>query len=161
MITRVAVEHLEFFSSIDEIALAERELIENLPWPQRDGGAERGRRARGAIRGSGARAGALVCTAQVDSAHGRRTTARARNFAPKISKSAASTAPPFDFVSPAGRARLELPLIGRHNVMNAVAALAAASVWGIGAADAQSVFPAAAARGQARRSRAASQKDLR
>ena len=33
LITRVAVEHLEFFSSIDEIALAERELIENLAWP--------------------------------------------------------------------------------------------------------------------------------
>ena len=33
LITRVAVEHLEFFSSIEEIALAERELIENLPWP--------------------------------------------------------------------------------------------------------------------------------
>ena len=47
----------------------------------------------------------------------------------------------FDFVSPAARARLELPLIGRHNVMNAVAALAAASVWGIGADDAQRVFP--------------------
>jgi UDP-N-acetylmuramoyl-tripeptide--D-alanyl-D-alanine ligase len=48
----------------------------------------------------------------------------------------------FDFVSPAGRARLELPLIGRHNVMNAVAGLAAASVWGIGAEDARRVFPA-------------------
>ena len=47
----------------------------------------------------------------------------------------------FDFVAPSGRARLELPLIGRHNVMNAVAALAAASVWGIGAEDAQRVFP--------------------
>ena len=47
----------------------------------------------------------------------------------------------FDFVSPGGRARLELPLIGRHNVMNALAALAAASVWGIGAAEAQRVFP--------------------
>ena len=47
----------------------------------------------------------------------------------------------FDFVSPAGRTRLNLPLIGRHNVMNAVAALAAASTWGIGAADAQKVFP--------------------
>lgn len=31
VITRVAVEHLEFFSSIGEIAKAERELIENLP----------------------------------------------------------------------------------------------------------------------------------
>src|SRR5260370_40852683 len=33
VITRIAVEHLEFFSSIDELALAERELIENLAWP--------------------------------------------------------------------------------------------------------------------------------
>ena len=33
VVTRVAVEHLEFFASIEEIALAERELIENLPWP--------------------------------------------------------------------------------------------------------------------------------
>jgi len=47
----------------------------------------------------------------------------------------------FDFVSPVGRARLELPLVGRHNVTNALAALAAASVWGIGAAEARSVFP--------------------
>src|SRR5277367_4768887 len=37
VITRVAVEHLEFFESIDEIALAERELIENLPWPNATG----------------------------------------------------------------------------------------------------------------------------
>ena len=47
----------------------------------------------------------------------------------------------FDFVSPGGRARLELPLIGRHNVMNALAALAAASVWGVGADEAKRVFP--------------------
>lgn len=38
--------------------------------------------------------------------------------------------------------RLGLPLIGRHNVMNALAALAAASVWGIGAEEAKRVFPA-------------------
>ena len=47
----------------------------------------------------------------------------------------------FDFVSPAGHARLEMPLIGRHNVMNALAALAAASLWGIGATEARRVFP--------------------
>src|ERR1019366_4097940 len=40
----------------------------------------------------------------------------------------------FDFVGPAGRARLTLPLAGRHNISNALAALAAASVWGVGAA---------------------------
>jgi UDP-N-acetylmuramoyl-tripeptide--D-alanyl-D-alanine ligase len=38
------------------------------------------------------------------------------------------------------RARLELALPGRHVISNALAALAAASVWGIGAEEAQSVF---------------------
>src|ERR1700733_10818551 len=47
----------------------------------------------------------------------------------------------FTFISPEGRTRLELPLIGRHNVMNALGALAAASVWGVGAEDAKRVFP--------------------
>ena len=42
VVTRVAVEHLEFFSSMDEIALAERELIENLAGPERDGRVECG-----------------------------------------------------------------------------------------------------------------------
>ena len=39
------------------------------------------------------------------------------------------------------RQRLTLPLPGRHNVANALAALAAASVWGIGATEAAQVFP--------------------
>ena len=60
VITRVAVEHLEFFSSVDEIALAERELIENLRVAECDGGVECGRRARGAVCGSGARAGVIA-----------------------------------------------------------------------------------------------------
>jgi len=47
----------------------------------------------------------------------------------------------FDFVSPQSGTRLRLPLIGRHNVMNTLAALAAASVWGIGAPEAERVFP--------------------
>src|SRR2546422_511257 len=47
----------------------------------------------------------------------------------------------FDFVWPAGRARLALPLVSRHNVTNALAALAAASIWGVGAAEAAHVFP--------------------
>jgi UDP-N-acetylmuramoyl-tripeptide--D-alanyl-D-alanine ligase len=47
----------------------------------------------------------------------------------------------FDFVAPEGRARLSLPLAGLHNISNALAALAAASVWGIGATEARKVFP--------------------
>jgi UDP-N-acetylmuramoyl-tripeptide--D-alanyl-D-alanine ligase len=46
----------------------------------------------------------------------------------------------FEYVSPEGRLRLELSVPGRHAIANALAALAAASVWGIGAAEAQQVF---------------------
>ena len=143
VITRIAVEHLEFFSSIEEIALAERELIENLAWPDAtavlNADDERVERfadvARGRVlwfsTGSGTDASAGA---------GATGAARAEFRAEKIEERGVGGSA-FDFVSPAGRARLELPLIGRHNVMNAVAALAAASVWGIGAEDAQRVFP--------------------
>jgi UDP-N-acetylmuramoyl-tripeptide--D-alanyl-D-alanine ligase len=141
VITRVAVEHLEFFSSIEEIALAERELIENLAWPDAtavlNADDERVARfdevARGRViwfsTGSSTSAGASASKA-----------ARAEFRAEKIEERGVAGSA-FDFVTPAGRTRLELPLIGRHNVMNAVAALAAASVWGIDAEDAQRVFP--------------------
>ncbi|HTV58146.1 MAG TPA: UDP-N-acetylmuramoyl-tripeptide--D-alanyl-D-alanine ligase [Verrucomicrobiae bacterium] len=129
VITRIAVEHLEFFASIDEIALAERELVENLAWP-------------GAAAVLNADDQRVAKFAEV--ARGRivwfggspQSEFRAENIEDRGVEGAA-----FDFVSPEGRARLALPLIGRHNVMNAVASLAAASVWGIGAADAAKVFP--------------------
>ncbi len=130
VVTRVAVEHLEFFESIDEIALAERELIENLAWP-------------------GATAVLNVDDERVakfsEVARGRLirfgTGAAAEFRAEKIEERGIEGSE-FDFVWPGGRVRLGLPLIGRHNVMNAVAALAAASVWGVGAEEAKRVFPA-------------------
>jgi UDP-N-acetylmuramoyl-tripeptide--D-alanyl-D-alanine ligase len=130
VITRIAVEHLEFFSSIEEIALAERELIENLAWPG----------ATAVLNADDERVARFA-----DVARGNvlwfGTGARAQFRAEAIEERGVQGSA-FDFVSPNGRARLELPLIGRHNVMNALAALAAASVWGIGAAEAQTVFPA-------------------
>ena len=142
VITCVAVEHLEFFSSIEEIALAERELIENLPWPQATAVlnaddprvAQFDQVAHGPILWFG-----LDSTRKIKAAarpNGTPAEFRAENIEERGIDGSA-----FDFVSPAGRTRLELPLIGRHNVMNAVAALAAAGTWGIGAADAQKVFP--------------------
>ena len=131
VITRVAVEHLEFFASIDEIALAERELIENLRMAEMRTAvlnADDERVARFAEVARGPR--------DLVRYFGARAEFRAENIEERGVEGSA-----FDFVSPAGRARLELPLIGRHNVMNALAALAAASVWGIGAEDAQRVFP--------------------
>jgi UDP-N-acetylmuramoyl-tripeptide--D-alanyl-D-alanine ligase len=129
VITRVAVEHLEFFASVDEIALAERELIENLAWPNAtavlNADDERVARFAEVARGPVIWFG---------------TSPRAEYRAENIEERGVEGST-FDFVSPAGRVRLELPLIGRHNVMNALAALAAASVWGIGAEEARRVFP--------------------
>jgi UDP-N-acetylmuramoyl-tripeptide--D-alanyl-D-alanine ligase len=132
VVTRVAVEHLEFFSSIEEIALAERELIENLAWPG----------ATAVLNADDERVAAFAAVAR-----GRvirfGTTTAAQFRAEKIEeRGLRGTA--FEFVSPTARARLALPLIGRHNVMNALAALAAASLWGIGAEEAKRVFPALA-----------------
>src|ERR1700693_1691735 len=130
VITRIAVEHLEFFSSIDEIALAERELIENLAWP-------------GATAVLNADDERVVRFAEVarGSVNWFGTNARAQFRAENIQERGVQGSA-FDFISPSASARLELPLIGRHNVMNALAALAAASVWGVSAAEAKSVFPA-------------------
>jgi UDP-N-acetylmuramoyl-tripeptide--D-alanyl-D-alanine ligase len=133
VVTRVAVEHLEFFSSIDEIALAERELIENLPWPNAtavlNADDQRVTKFAEVARGPVIRFG-------IDANAGAPAEFRAENIEERGIEGAA-----FDFVWPGGRARLESSLIGRHNVMNAAAALAAASVWGIGAAEAKRVFP--------------------
>jgi len=129
VITRIAVEHLEFFSSIEEIALAERELIENLAWPG----------ATAVLNADDERVTRFANVAQ-GNVMWFGTSARAQFRAENIEERGVEGSA-FDFVSPSGRLRLELPLIGRHNVMNAVAALAAASVWGISAAEAQHVFP--------------------
>jgi UDP-N-acetylmuramoyl-tripeptide--D-alanyl-D-alanine ligase len=129
VITRVAVEHLEFFSSVDEIALAERELIENLAWPE----------ATAVLNADDERVAKFAEVARGPVAWFGESP-RAEFRAEKI-RSRGLEGSEFDFVSPGGRARLKLPLIGRHNVMNALAALAAVSVWGIGAEEAKRVFP--------------------
>ncbi|HEX2714790.1 MAG TPA: UDP-N-acetylmuramoyl-tripeptide--D-alanyl-D-alanine ligase, partial [Candidatus Acidoferrales bacterium] len=129
VVTRVAPVHLEFFSSIEEVALAKRELIEGLAGPQAvavlNTDDERVARFAGVARGRVLTFGFSV-----------KAEFRAEAVEDRGAEGSA-----FDFVSPAGRARVELPLIGRHNVTNSLAALAAASVWGVGAAEALHVFP--------------------
>jgi UDP-N-acetylmuramoyl-tripeptide--D-alanyl-D-alanine ligase len=129
VVTRVAIEHLEFFASLDEIALAERELIENLAWPSAtavlNADDERVARFAEVARGRVITFGVNPCA----------------DFRAEAIEERGLEGSAFDFVSPSGRARLELPLLGRHNVTNALAALATASVWGIDAAEAKKVFP--------------------
>jgi UDP-N-acetylmuramoyl-tripeptide--D-alanyl-D-alanine ligase len=129
VITRIAPAHLEFFASVEEIALAKRELIEGLD----------GKESVAVLNADDPRVAAFA-----GHAPGRVVTygigSRADFRAEKIEDRGAFGSE-FDFVGPQGRARLELAIPGRHMIANALAALAAASVWGVGAAEAQHVFP--------------------
>src|SRR6266853_5103484 len=129
VVTRVAPVHLEFFASVDEIALAKRELIEGLVGPESVAvlNADDSRVARFA-----------------ESAPGRVVTfgfAGSADFRAERIEDRGVDGSEFDVIGPEGRARLKLPLAGRHNVSNALAALAAASLWHVGIAEAQEVFP--------------------
>jgi UDP-N-acetylmuramoyl-tripeptide--D-alanyl-D-alanine ligase len=128
VVTRVSPAHLEFFASVDEIALAKRELIEGLNGRESVAVLNAddprvlafGRFAPGRVLTYGIEAPAFFSAAEIED------------------RGALGSS--FDYVSPEGRVRLELSVPGRHAISNALAALAAASVWGLGAAEAQSVF---------------------
>jgi UDP-N-acetylmuramoyl-tripeptide--D-alanyl-D-alanine ligase len=130
VVTRVAPAHLEFFSSVDEIALAKRELIEGLNGHESTAvlNADDPR-----VAAFGAFAPGRVLTYGIDAS---------AFFSATAIEDRGALGSAFDYVSPEGRVRLELPVPGRHAIYNALAALAAASVWNIGAAEAQSVFRA-------------------
>jgi UDP-N-acetylmuramoyl-tripeptide--D-alanyl-D-alanine ligase len=128
VVTRVAPAHLEFFASVDEIALAKRELIEGL----------NGRESTAVLNADDPRVAAFGAVAP-----GRVLTYAIDApafFSAEAIEDRGALGSAFDYVSPEGRVRLELPVPGRHTIYNALAALAAASVWNIGAAEAQSVF---------------------
>jgi UDP-N-acetylmuramoyl-tripeptide--D-alanyl-D-alanine ligase len=135
VVTRVAPVHLEFFASLDEIALAKRELIEGLVGPDSVAvlNADDERVANFAKVAPG-----RVLTYGIES----RADFRAENIVDR-----GMDGSEFDFIASGGRARLALPLAGRHNISNALAALAAASVWGVGAAEAREIFPGLQATG--------------
>jgi UDP-N-acetylmuramoyl-tripeptide--D-alanyl-D-alanine ligase len=128
VVTRVAPAHLEFFASVDEIALAKRELIEGLNGHDSTAvlNADDPR-----VTAFGAFAPGRVLTYGIDAP---------AFFSAEAIEDRGALGSAFDYISPEGRVRLELPVPGRHAIYNALAALAAASVWNIGAAEAQSVF---------------------
>jgi UDP-N-acetylmuramoyl-tripeptide--D-alanyl-D-alanine ligase len=128
VVTNVAPVHLEFFSSVDEIALAKRELIEGLG----------GKDPVAVLNADDARVSRF--------AEGFRGRVRYFGFSERAEfraeklKGHGIDGSEFDFKSPKEQARLRLSLAGEHNVLNAVAALAAASEWGIGVAEAKEVL---------------------
>jgi len=128
VVTGVSPAHLEFFSSVDEVALAKRELIEGL----------NGRGSTAVLNADDPRVAAFGAHAP-----GRVITYGIENrafFMAQQIEDRGALGTEFDCVGPEGRVRLELTVPGRHAIANALAALAAASVWGIGAAEAQEVF---------------------
>src|SRR5260370_1006516 len=128
VVTRVSPAHLEFFASVDEIALAKRELIEGL----------NGHTSTAVLNADDPRVASFGAFAP-----GRVLTygiEKQAFFMAQDIKARGALGSAFDYVSPEGRVRLELNVPGRHAIANAVAALAAASVWDIGAAEAQDVF---------------------
>ncbi len=128
VVTRVSPAHLEFFASVDEIALAKRELIEGL----------NGHTSTAVLNADDPRVAAFGAFAP-----GRVLTygiEKQAFFMAQDIEDRGALGSAFDYVSPEGRVRLELNVPGRHAIANAVAALATASVWGIGAAEAQNVF---------------------
>jgi UDP-N-acetylmuramoyl-tripeptide--D-alanyl-D-alanine ligase len=128
IVTRVTAAHLEFFGSMEEIALAKRELIEGL----------NGRDSTAVLNADDSRVAAFGAFAP-----GRVLTygiEKPAFFMAAQIEDRGALGSAFDYVSPEGQVRLELTLPGRHVISNALAALAAASVWGIGAAEAQAVF---------------------
>jgi len=129
VVTRVSPAHLEFFSSVDEIALAKRELIEGL----------NGKDSTAVLNADDTRVAAFGTFAP-----GRVLTygiERPAFFTAENIEDRGALGTTFDYVSPEGRVRLDLALPGRHVIANALASLAAASVWGIGIEEARVILP--------------------
>src|SRR6266446_3442007 len=123
VVTNVAPVHLEFFKSVSDIARAKYELIESLP----AGGtavlnaddeyvSQFGRDFKGKVVTYGTRPPADV---------------RAENIESRGAEGSA-----FDIVMEGLRQRALLPLVGAHNIGNALAAVAVGLERGIGLADA-------------------------
>jgi UDP-N-acetylmuramoyl-tripeptide--D-alanyl-D-alanine ligase len=118
VVTNVAPVHLEFFASIADIARAKYELIESLPGNgvavlnvDDEHVSQFGRDFKGKVVTYG-----LSATANV----------RAENIQPRGSGGSA-----FDLVVGGARERAVLPLVGVHNVLNALAAVAVGLVRGL------------------------------
>src|SRR5579872_2591567 len=128
VVTRVAPAHLEFFSGVEEIALAKRELIEGL----------NGKESVAVLN-----ADDPLVAAFAEHAPGRVLTygiEHAADFRAEAIEDRGALGSAFDFVTGGKRTRLEIALAGRHVISNALAGLVAASLWNIGAEEAREVF---------------------
>ncbi len=118
VVTNVAPVHLEFFDSVASIARAKYELIESLP---ANGAAVLNAEDEYVSQFGRGFPGKVILYGMRDS-----VDVRAENVE---SRGAAGSA--FDVVTHYGRTRAVLPLVGRHNILNAVAAVAVGLAHGL------------------------------
>lgn len=118
VVTNVAPVHLEFFDSLAGIARAKYELVESLPSSgtavlnaDDEYVSQFGRDFKGKVVMYGTQATADV---RAENVHAR-----------------GADGSTFDVVTPAGREHAVLPLVGEHNVLNALAAVAAGLALGL------------------------------
>jgi UDP-N-acetylmuramoyl-tripeptide--D-alanyl-D-alanine ligase len=125
---RVTPAHLLNFSSVDEIAMAKRELVEGLSGPD----------SVAVLNADDPRVAAMA-----SSAPGRVIfygIDKPAEFNAEDIEDRGAMGSAFTLLHHGKRSRMEMSLPGRHVVLNALAAIAAASLWNVGVADAQSIF---------------------
>ena len=126
---RVTPAHLMNFSSVEEIALSKRELVEGLNGP----------RSLAVLNADDPRVAAMAAVAPGKVIfYGIKKPAE---YQAEGIEDRGALGSAFTLVHKGKRTRIEMSLPGRHVVLNALAAIAAASVWGIGVAEAQRIFP--------------------
>ena len=126
---RVTPAHLMNFSSVDEIALAKRELVEGLNGPT----------SLAVLNADDLRVAAMAAVAPGKVIfYGIEKPAE---YQAEEIEDRGALGSAFTLVHKGNRTRIEMSLPGRHVILNALAAIAAASVWGIGAAEAQEILP--------------------
>jgi len=126
---RVTPAHLLNFSSVDEIAMAKRELVEGLKGPN----------SVAVLNADDPRVAAMAAYAPGRVIFYGIEKPAEFNAVDIEDRGALGSA--FTLVHNGKRSRIEMSLPGRHVVLNALAAVAAASLWNIGIPEAQTVFP--------------------
>ena len=125
---RVTPAHLLNFSSVEEIALAKRELVEGLNGPT----------SLAVLNADDPRVAAMAAVAPGKVVfYGIEKPAE---YQAEEIEDRGALGSAFTLVHKGKRTRIEMSLPGRHVVLNALASIAAASAWGIGATEAQKVF---------------------
>jgi UDP-N-acetylmuramoyl-tripeptide--D-alanyl-D-alanine ligase len=127
--TRVAPAHLMNFSSVDEIALAKRELVEGL----------NGKSSLAVLNADDARVAGMA-----GAAPGRVVfygVEKPAEYRAEEIEDRGAMGSAFTLVLGGKRTRMEMSLPGRHVVGNALGAMAAASEWGVGIEEARRVLP--------------------